>query len=351
MRLREDDRVRTVGHLVGQFLVAMRGQAVHDDHILLRFADQFGIDLVRREDLLAFGGLLLLPHRGPGVGVDDVGVFHRRVRVAQEREFGTRLRGNLFGNVHRFRVQVVALGAGEGEVPAQFGGYVHQRDNHVVAVAHESDVESLGVPEFLDNGQRVRHALAGMVVIAQSIDHGNARPFGEFQHVGMLENARHQRLDVARKHARHVRDGLALAESDLAWGEVERVPAAMTHGHVKRDARPQAGFLEDHTQRLALENRLAAFFEIFLFKFQRQVEKILYLGGGIIGNREKVFHKAGSLEMVTVSTVITRRVFACPDAITGSRRSNLRVSRGDCFASFDFAPLRSPFGDFAGRSQ
>src|SRR5690242_11848473 len=53
VRLREDHRMRSICHIIGKLVIAMRRQTVHHNHILVCFADQTGIDLVRREDLLA----------------------------------------------------------------------------------------------------------------------------------------------------------------------------------------------------------------------------------------------------------------------------------------------------------
>ena len=90
--LGEDDRVGAVGHLVGQFLAAVRGQAVQHDDILVGFADQFGIHLVGREDLEAFLGLFFLAHRDPGVGVDDLRTLDGFMRVADLLDDGAGFR-------------------------------------------------------------------------------------------------------------------------------------------------------------------------------------------------------------------------------------------------------------------
>ena len=103
-----------------------------------------------------------------------------------------------------------------------------------------------------------------MVVIAQAVDHRNARPFGQFQNVLMLEDARHQGLYVAGKHACHIRNGFAFTEADFARRKVEGIAAHVAHGHIERDARAQAGLLEDHAQHFALEQGRVALLEVFL---------------------------------------------------------------------------------------
>src|SRR5258708_4493760 len=53
MGLWEDHRMWTIRDIVCQFMVAVSRQAMHDNHILIRFTDQPGIDLVGRENFLA----------------------------------------------------------------------------------------------------------------------------------------------------------------------------------------------------------------------------------------------------------------------------------------------------------
>ena len=106
-------------------MVAMRRQAVHDDHILIRFVHQFGIDLIRWEDLLAFGDFILLAHAGPSIGVDHMRTFNSLMRIAHEIQLAAGFLGDAPGNLDRFRVQVIAFRAGQCKVPAEFGGDMH----------------------------------------------------------------------------------------------------------------------------------------------------------------------------------------------------------------------------------
>jgi hypothetical protein len=54
VRLREEHRMRPVGHFIGDFLAAVGGQAVHDDGVRIGFSHQPGVDLVGREDRSRF---------------------------------------------------------------------------------------------------------------------------------------------------------------------------------------------------------------------------------------------------------------------------------------------------------
>ena len=56
----EDDRLLAVDHLIGHFLAAMRGQAMHEDGARLGAAHEGGIDLIGRQTLLPHGGVNVL---------------------------------------------------------------------------------------------------------------------------------------------------------------------------------------------------------------------------------------------------------------------------------------------------
>ena len=84
LRLIEDHRVRTINDLVGDLFAPVSGQAVHHDSVIFGQSDEFRIDRESGERLPPLRGLLLLPHAGPGVGVDDVGALHRFARIARQ---------------------------------------------------------------------------------------------------------------------------------------------------------------------------------------------------------------------------------------------------------------------------
>ena len=55
----EDDGLRAVEHFVGDFSIAARGQAVHEDRMGSGFTHQRFVHLEGSEDRLALGGLVL----------------------------------------------------------------------------------------------------------------------------------------------------------------------------------------------------------------------------------------------------------------------------------------------------
>src|SRR6516165_9849192 len=72
-----------------------------------------------------------------------------------------------------------------------------------------------------------------------------------------LFGADHDRVDIARQHARRVGHGFASPELSVGAVEKDRVAAEMTHRHLERHAGPRRRFLEDHRQGLAGERPVA----------------------------------------------------------------------------------------------
>src|SRR6266700_810483 len=68
----EHHRLRTVDHLVGDFLAAMRGQAMHEQRVGSCQRHQLGVDLIGLQQIVAMFAVLVA-HRHPGVGDDAIG--------------------------------------------------------------------------------------------------------------------------------------------------------------------------------------------------------------------------------------------------------------------------------------
>ena len=112
----------------------------------------------------------------------------------------------------------------------------------------------------------------------------------QLEHVLVRKHTRHQGVHVSREHAGHIRDRLALTQPDLVGREIQGIAAHVAHGHIERDARAQAGLLEDHAQYLALQQRRIAPVEILLLQAYGQVEQVLYLCRREIRDSEKILH-------------------------------------------------------------
>ena len=71
----------------------------------------------------------------------------------------------------------------------------------------------------------------------------------------VIENADHDRIDIAREHPRGVGQRFAAAELHFLRREQDRLAAELAHGDIEGDARAGRRLVEHHGQRLAGERR------------------------------------------------------------------------------------------------
>ncbi len=86
--------MRSIRDAVGEFMVAVGGQAVHHDDIWISFRNQLVIDLVGWEDAFAFGSFFFLSHADPGIRIDNISEADRFVRIPEEAQAGSAAAGD-----------------------------------------------------------------------------------------------------------------------------------------------------------------------------------------------------------------------------------------------------------------
>ena len=283
--------LRPIGDFVGDLLSSVRGQAMHDDRVAPRSGEQGGVYLVsRRESIDSLLRLGFLAHARPHVRIQDVGLAGRFVRVVREVKMAGGLSSERLCLRHDVALNLVADRRGDGEVGADQRAAENQGVRDVIAIADIGDFHPLELAEALVHCEQVADSLAGVAIVAQSVDHRHRGVPGQVEHVLVAEHTGHDRVDVTAQDAGHVTDRLALAEGDLARREVQSVAAQVQHGHVERYARAQAGLLENHPQRFALQIRgISAPFPVGLER-RRQIQQADQLLGSQVGQREKVLH-------------------------------------------------------------
>ena len=249
-RLVEHHRLRPVHHLVGDFLAAMRRQAMHEQRVGLGLGHQPGIDLIALEHVVPRLGVAVA-HRHPGVGDDAVGILDRLFRVLADLDRGARrlhpvhqpFLGAQFGRRRHPQLEVEALGR------------VHPGRQHIVGIAGPGHRAAADRPALFLEGHHVGQHLAGMRAPRQPVDHRHRGMAREFGHRLVVEDADHDRVDIARQHARGVGQRLAAAELHFLRGQQHRLAAELAHGDVERYARAGRRLVEDHRQRLAGQRR------------------------------------------------------------------------------------------------
>ena len=97
----------------------------------------------------------------------------------------------------------------------------------VVPVPDVDHFAPVDLAHSLEHRERVGHYLARVVVVGQAVDDRRRRVFGEFQDVGVREEARHDDVVVAGDDAGDVLGGLALSELDGVRAEVDGVAAEL----------------------------------------------------------------------------------------------------------------------------
>ena len=86
---------------------------------------------------------------------------------------------------------------------------------HVVAVANIGEVNSAQISEVLLQSKHVGHGLAGMLYLAERVDHRNGRVHRHRGHRLMGERAQHDAVDPAFQIVGHVAEALASAQTRL----------------------------------------------------------------------------------------------------------------------------------------
>ena len=119
LRLVKDYGLRAIEHRVGNFGVAMRGQAVHEHGVRRGMGHQCLVDLVRLEDRRPLGHLMLEAHAGANVGVHRIRAAYRSDDVVGERERGPGFGSDFLSLGNDLRLRVIALGRRDRAMGAQ----------------------------------------------------------------------------------------------------------------------------------------------------------------------------------------------------------------------------------------
>jgi hypothetical protein len=129
-----------------------------------------------------------------------------------------------------------------------------QAVRHVVRAVAQVGQREPGQPSLpLGDGLQVGQHLAGVVGVGQGVDHGDVAGPGEGLDALLAVRADHDRVDVARQHARGVLDGLAAAELAAARVDDHGVGAQLDDADLERQPRPGARLLEDHGDGLTAQ--------------------------------------------------------------------------------------------------
>ena len=212
------------------------------------------------QQLRPLGDQLLLPHRGPDVAVDDIGVLHI-LHVVSDLNEAAVLPGLGEDPVDQVLVHLFGqfLGAQGHEVHAHLGGADHPGVAHVVPhIAGKDHLDLVqGLVAVLLDGQHVRQNLGGMVGVGQAVPHGHARPFRQVLHHGLLVAPVLDAVEEAAQDFGGVLQGLLFAHLGAARVQVGDVGALLGGRHLEGAAGAGGGLFKQQHNVLAFHRRLA----------------------------------------------------------------------------------------------
>ena len=229
----------------------MRGQAVHEERVICRQVHELSVHLEALEFGKALVVFCLVTHRGPGVGNDHVGTGDGLERIVEQLDRGAGHRRDLLAFGHDDGVGCVNGGEAQLHVHARQHAHFEIGVRHVVAVTHVGDREPGERTLVLANRQGVSETLAGMKLVGERVDDGDARPTGDFLDLFLLEGAQHDGIHESLEHECRVLDGLATAERRMVIAHDERMRSQAVGADLETRARAQARLLHDDGDGLA----------------------------------------------------------------------------------------------------
>src|SRR4029077_4000870 len=148
---------------------------------------------------------------------------------------------------------------------------------HIVAVADESDLQTIQTSLMLDQCQTVRQHLAGMKQISETVDDRDRRVKGHFLESRLGESPHGNEIDPAAETAGAVRGRLPCSQPHFRKAQKNRAAAELGHPGFKSDARAQARLLENHRHTVMEQKRVRDSLLLFPLEIRSQLEEPLHL--------------------------------------------------------------------------
>ena len=245
-----------VDDLGRDLLAAVGRQAVQDDRVGRGPGQGRRGHRVRHERRLALGLLVLLAHRDPGVGGDDVGAVERGRGISGDRDRTAGAGGDAFGGGHDRRIRLVAVGTGDADVQPGRGAAQQVGVRHVVGGVAQVGEGQPGQPLLvLAHRLQVGQDLAGVELVGQRVDDRDRADRRHLLDALLAVGPPHDRGDLAGEHARRVGDGLADPDAGQPSVDHDRVTTELGHPDRERQLRAQGLLVEDQGHGLRAGQR------------------------------------------------------------------------------------------------
>ncbi len=193
-----------------------RRQAVHETHPRITAGShQIGIDLVGHEQTdTLLPGLGGFAHRNPHIGVDELHVPDRLVRIFRQGQHTLVLLFKLARLLEQFRTRPQLPGSGNPHVHAHQATGDHQRIAHVGATVADVGVFEVvpGLRHVFTHGHQVRTHLGWMKFVGQAVEHGHTGIIRQFLHDPLAGAAVFDGIVHAAQHPGGILDRLLFAD-------------------------------------------------------------------------------------------------------------------------------------------
>ncbi len=287
---------------------------MHDDRLGTRGLEECRVHPVAGKGVAPFLRLGFLPHRGPGVRVDDRRAADGRRRVVEELEPAATDSGQLSGPLDDRGVRAVADWVGQPDLHAERAAEQRQRVVDVVAVTDERQDEPVKSTVTLAQGEDVGERLARMLAEGQGVDDRDRGLGGKLGDHGVRPRPGDDGIDEPFEVASNVANALAGAHHDV-FGQVDRVTAELVHPGLEGHPGAKAGALEQHRDRPPGEGRpgVPALSQVLRFELRRKVIQAPDLGDRQVGHRQEVAPTKGrrwlsrGIHGATVAAQMARR--------------------------------------------
>ena len=236
------------------FLAIVGRHIVHKVGGGLGLRQQCRIHRVALKSLQSQPPFRLVPHTGPHIGINQVGVPDRGRRVAQ-RLHRRRRAASFPGPFQRGGIQFVARRGGDSEIHPHGRQRQAQAARHIVAIADISQLAPRQITLIFGDGRQIGHDLAGMFPIGQGIDHRHGGIFGQLQQAAVGIDPGHNAIPIAGQHPGHIRHRLPDAQAHLLRPQIKAVAAQFVNAHHKAGFGAEGGFLKEQHYAFAAQRR------------------------------------------------------------------------------------------------
>src|ERR1035437_8104362 len=246
------DGARPIDHVVGDFLAAMRRQAMHYDRALARILQQRVVDLEPLEVAPALRRFFLTAHRSPRVGVNDVRVLYRLGRIVSERADFLATQA-----IDERLLRLVTFGACQSKLETCDRGRLDPALCEVESIPHKCDADFPEIaPEVFLHCHQIGEQLARMKQIGEPVDDRHCGLARKLDRGLVREGANHDQIHRPRNVTRDVLDRFALPDTYIIGCEINRMPTKLRHAGLERDSRSQRRLLKYHRECLAAQVRV-----------------------------------------------------------------------------------------------